>query len=419
MVDVCLKILQADRLVSYKDETFVTKRGIPMGEPLTKGILALFTYFAYKRSLNMFESRHGNVVGGYFFSAGGDDHIAIGPDEFLNGITQTLLDAGAILSETKHGKSKLAVTYCEKTLLVKNLPNPVTVRTINGLDYENSIMVDSIKVRLLSPSSKANENFDSTNCAIGKGKSLARTLPWMIHRDTDRRRVALYRQWFFFRMGAKLARGSKIYWHLLLPEWAGGLGMGTYQDYDQIAHNLPPPSRLLVKQVLSGDCHLLVKFSRFLSNVSIRGIVRDKQYTDLEESVRTLVLEQPSIEWSQRWDVIDIPQNLPQSTQYAELNRKGYYLIDDAVDWLLRPIQAMYVWTKANPWSSFRSVPLKQRYAALWDLCFAEGDCSEIALTTEDIENFYAYSPNGKLFNVSQIETSWSYRQMPSLHVLI
>jgi hypothetical protein len=419
MVDVCLKILNADRLVTYKDETFVTKRGIPMGEPLTKGILALFTYFAYKRSLNAFESRHGNVVGGHFFSAGGDDHIAIGPDEFLDGITQTLLEAGAILSETKHGKSKLAVTYCEKTLLVKNLHNRVTVRTINGLDYEKSIMVDSIKVRLLSPASKANENFDSTNCAIGKGKSLGRTLPWMIHRDTDRRRIALYRQWFFFRMDAQLARGSKIYWHLLLPEWAGGLGLGTYQDYEAIARGLPDPSRLLVKQVLAGDTHLLVKFSRFLSNVSIRGIIRDKQYTDLEERVRVLVTEQPSIEWANRWDVIDIPQNLPQRAQYAALNRAGYYLIDDAIDWLLRPIQAMYVWTKANPWSSFSSIPLKKRYASLWDLCATEADFGTVTLTVEDVENFYSYTPSGKLYNVSQIETSWSYRHMPSLHVLI
>jgi hypothetical protein len=416
--ELCSRILRSDRIVTYRDESFVTVRGIPMGEPLTKGILALFTYFAFKRSMNHFVSRHGNMVGGYFFSAGGDDHIAIGPIEFLNGITDSLTSAGAILSKTKHGVSSVAVTYCEKTLLVKNLHNRLNVHDINGLDYEKSIVVDSVKVRLMSPSSKANEVFDSTNCAIGKGKSLGRTLPWMIHRDTDIRRIALIRHWFFFRMGAKLAPKSKIYWHLLLPEWCGGLGLGLYTDYKSIADNLPMPSFVLVRQILRGDDHLLPHFSRFLSNCSVRGIARNASYTETELRAYALVSQQPSISWSERWNVCDMSHDLPERSQYMALNRQGYYLIDDAVDWLMRPIQAMKVWTEKKPWGSFDNPPLKQRYAVLWDLCEKE-PAEDDPLTVDDVMQFFKYRPQRRLYCISEIEESWSFKQMPSLDVYL
>jgi hypothetical protein len=419
LYSVCSKILSSKRIVTCAIGEFETIRGVPMGEPLTKGILALFTYVAFRRSYLRYENKYGLFRDGYFFTAGGDDHLAIGPPEFLSGITETLVSMGAILSSTKHGSSRLAVTYCEKTLLVKNITNKLSIRDINGLGYEKSIMIDSVKVRLLSPSSKSNELFDNVNCAIGKGKSLGRTLRWMIHRDSDVRRIGLIRSWFLFRMGDKIPLRSKIFWHLMLPEWCGGLGLSTEADYERIGQRLPLASKVMIREALRGDRRLVRMFSKLLSNSSIRGIELTPKLTSMQEKIRDMVLALPPLSWSERFTVVDCDPNSPPTVVYRELNKQGYYLVDDAVDWIMRPVVAQEMFLAKNPWSPFKQVSIKKRYAIMWDKAIPS-PIEEFDLTVEEVKNFLALEEDGALFNISVLQANPIYRsKMPSMDVTI
>nr|QED21525.1 hypothetical protein 2 [Moriarty virus] len=115
------------------------------------------------------------------YHIGGDDHLAIGPSSYLKEITNCHIRMGSKISDGKHGTSRLAVMYCEKVLDIRNIYKPFSVCRINDSTetYENSPFVDSVKLRLLSPTTKSFDVVADRNVAIGKGLSLGRCLRWL------------------------------------------------------------------------------------------------------------------------------------------------------------------------------------------------------------------------------------------------
>jgi len=162
---------------------FKSTRGILMGEPLSKIILVLsilgseeYVYSDYVRE-SPWRTYTKKIAPWRCFHIGGDDHIAVGPLTYLKRLTKFAKSIGFIVSPSKHIMSRTAVTYTEKMLYFKgkilNLPIGEVNRRI-----DESIFVDSIKTRLLSPFVKALESRDDRNSAIGKAKSLSRSIQW-------------------------------------------------------------------------------------------------------------------------------------------------------------------------------------------------------------------------------------------------
>jgi hypothetical protein len=367
-----LDIVQAGREVRMPDgSVFHSRRGIPMGEPMAKGILGLFT-----ACCDLVARKATNPVSHYFV-AGGDDHLAIGPVHYLRAISSQFTKWGAILSPSKHGFSSLAVTYCEKTLLVANFKNCVSCRDLNSSTeaYLRSAFVDSVKVRLISPSSKANENFDSVNCAIGKGKSLARTLDWLNPDQYSHRWVSMIRNRFIYRMGSLLPRRSAVMYHLMLPERMGGLGLRVSEDLPTIFAKMPLATRVMFLLLREGRDYTRL-FRALVSRSSIRGFELDRKHSEWEERLRSILPRLGCLTFRPLVAILReqgiIPDAIDDPRQIARiLNRAGWYMEDDFIEEVSRPYQALQAYrTHCDlghvQTAAFKKQDLCLRYKDIW-----------------------------------------------------
>jgi hypothetical protein len=213
----------------------LTSTGIPMGDPGTKGLLMLHSLCAEEEAaLEQTLGREATVedlldplpvdVPGRHFAAAGDDHLGIGPTSYLEGIGKCHQKNQMVISEGKHLISKgeyHAASYCER--IVFQGPN---TKFLGSSSYEEHPVVDSVKVRLISPESKDREKEGNTNPAIGKGGLLFKQLTWappgwekFFYQQVPAR--------FFQRMRKflpKLSNGS-IDPRVELPKSLGGLGL--------------------------------------------------------------------------------------------------------------------------------------------------------------------------------------------------
>jgi hypothetical protein len=394
LVDVAVEIVKRDRLciVEQTGTAFLATRGVFMGEPLAKTILTLLNLsceeVAIRRHLKV-NYRHPVQVPWRCFSVAGDDHIAIGPKGYLREITRTHIRAGSKISPEKHAISSIAVRYCEKILDIRNIRNlkwtPVNINNASEF-YLESPFVDSVKVRLLSPCSKSNENFNDRNTAVGKAKSLGNTLRWLHRPHFSIKWVSMVRDRFFTRMGSLLPdRSSGVYWHLLLPEVFGGLGLWLEEDIPDLAIRLPSPSKRLIVDIPAGklSSQELTNIRGFTANASYRGY-------ELVESEVSLVREfiiQDLYQILQSGTAADIcaieeiPTDISLKQKLSRLKKKGWLTAEELEDQLLRPFLFKEIFSQEAKVMAFNTETFKRRYAKLWDIYFdGHSTVSEVAV---------------------------------------
>jgi len=281
--EIALDLLRMDR--TFIGPGFVSEnqtRGVMMGEPLTKCILSIMNLVIEELA---YRKHHGiNVVVSFYkndplrtYHVGGDDHLAIGPKQYLDYITCYHERFGNQISYGKHGISRIAVKYCEKVLDIRNIYKPWCLRTINDTTeaYETSPFVDSIKVRLLSPTTKSIDVVSDRNTGIGKGISLGRTLKWLNRDHFPTKWVKMVRDRFFERMGSLLPdRSSGVYWQLMLPSYWGGLNLYTDDEVEQLYKKLPSLTLSIMEGYATGEDSStsgVRELRKFLTNYSYRG----------------------------------------------------------------------------------------------------------------------------------------------------
>jgi len=388
LLDINRELLTRGRLITVDktDSAFVTRRGVCMGEPLAKPLLTLLNLVAEELAIRSYQTElHWNPIQVPWraFAVAGDDHIATGPVPYLNKITEWHMRLGSIISKEKHSFSKFAVRYCEKYLIVENFCNEWTLDSINNSTqgYEASPFVDSIKVRLISPCSKGNESFNDRNTAVGKGKSLGNTLRWLNADHFDSKWVRMVRDRFFLRMGALLPDSSSgVYWHLLLPEHLGGLGLWLDSDMEDLVVRIPDPTKSFILQYISirgATAEQKRLFKGFTSNSSYRGYTLSKKDVDLiEQEVLPACLSEdfqrePLRMIARKYGINDLaPLN-----QIALLQRKDWFTEDNLKKAMLRPFLFQELITGEAKPMMFNTISFKRRYSSLWDLTFA-GHCT-------------------------------------------
>jgi hypothetical protein len=425
LLDVAADLLIKDRLCLVEtNDTFVATRGVFMGEPLTKTILTLLNLSCEEIAIREYlgyDYAKPVQVSWRCFAVAGDDHIAIGPMDYLHGITRTHIRAGSLISVTKHAVSKRFVRYCEKILDINNIRNlNWTPKTINnGLsEYNQSPFVDSIKVRLLSPCSKNNEKFNDRNTAVGKAKSLGRTLRWLNRNHFHRKWISMVRDRFFIRMGNLLPdRSSGVYWHLLLPEILGGLGLWLEEDIPDLTINLPEPTKLLLEELDTISAEKLTLFRGFTSNVSYRGY--SLLESDLELAKEFLI---PMV-ISGLGESKTLPELVQQfnlkdeaaGSQIKSLRFHDWLSEDDISDMILRPLLYKELLSGEAKALAYNTESFKRRYHKLWDLAFRGNltiseDTVRKALAFKKRQLFYYIGEKfeipirGKLLSVNLIE---------------
>jgi len=273
-------------------DTIVSKTGIMMGEAIAKPSLTIlnlaveelaFIRYIEKEGL-LFDSEPTPYRDWRYVHIGGDDHLARGPVPYLDLITQIHLSAGSHISPGQHGWSTRCVKYTERLL---NLENLVYGEPFNQGDYSRSIIVDSVKVRLLERGQSTLMAKDNKNVAIGKSAQLGGCLEWL---PTDDRYYTYdkkdsIRALFIERMGELLPRKAKnprAFAAIHLPTAVGGYGLGLRRDTKKWVLASPEPTKWLVYQILQGQ-HVKKHFRCFRklnTNTSRRGVVDLLQYQE-------------------------------------------------------------------------------------------------------------------------------------------
>jgi hypothetical protein len=414
LLNVCFRLLRSDRCFTapgFVSETQI--RGIMMGEPLTKCILtiqgltmeeyAMRTYLSVPLSTRFYKSPQWRA-----FHVGGDDHLAVGPPNYLSLITRAFVSSGARISEGKHGVSDRVVKYCEKVLECRQILRGFSVSRINDSTegYEESPFVDSVKVRLLSPLTKAFEVSSERNIAIGKGLSLGRTLKWMNVDHFPRKWLRLVRDRFMQRMGSLLPdRSSAVYWQLMLPVQWGGLDLYLPDEVESLYNLVPTLTKGIMERVLDeepdGFDHLKL-LRKFLSNYSYRGYKLSE--TDvglmndhLESVVKTSF---PRRTWRDVKAEYDPEGHESAKTIADRAWQDGWKGEEDIIDELMRPILFKEILLGVERASAYNTEPLKRRYAKLWDSIYRGPD----SLSLEAFKNLVPTRPPAFFYKVGYPE---------------
>jgi hypothetical protein len=385
--ETCLELLRSHR--TFTAPGYVSERqtrGVMMGEPLTKVVLtilnlvveeyAMRNYLGINSKVSFYESPPWRS-----YHIGGDDHLAMGPIPYLNMITECHIRSGSKISVGKHGISTIMVKYCEKVLQVSNLYN-FSVSSVNASTegYRNSPFVDSVKVRLLSPLSKAFEVSSERNVAIGKGLSLGRTLKWMNPEHFGTKWLRMVRDRFFQRMGSLLPdRSSGVYWQLMLPTQWGGLNLYLPDEVEQLYVNLPTLTKGIMEDV---DAEIPEGFKarkllrKLLTNFSYRGYRLDE--TEVAEMTsyleEAIPLNFPVTTWREIKQMYD-PEGRESAKTITDLAwNDGWKGEEDIYDELMRPLLFKELLLGREKPAAYNTERLKTRYAKLWDLVYRGED---------------------------------------------
>jgi len=178
---------------TYKGITysgFVTRRGLLMGEPLTKMMLSLFSIAAERSARASTLTIHPSLRDfqlsrwtRHIYACAGDDHIGIGKFGYLSQIPKILESWSGVISWDKYCISNVGAHYCQDFLL---LPRPGPRYAIRPQDVlakagiqPPKYKIDHIPLRFLSDRRKTGpEVFEETNPFPGKAKALTELLAW-------------------------------------------------------------------------------------------------------------------------------------------------------------------------------------------------------------------------------------------------
>lgn len=274
-----------------------TKRGALMADPGTKGLLTLLNLIAEEEaSLNQQLGRQvttadlkvGVVIRSdtRHVSTAGDDHIAIGNENYLNDITRCHIKNNMVPHKRKHSTSKHAAKYTEAYIC--NLPH---TRFVEPKGYRDSCMVDTVKLRLVSPETKPAQTI--VNPIIGKGPAYIRRAAWMPSGWTIFC-SAIGRARMLARNTKYLPRHDGNYDRKVeLPRALGGLSLSPWRwkDWDPgpALKRVSPRHLKAIEMVLKGERGIIKRIlSRFSGDRYARGV----STLDIEEdSIKSEFLE--------------------------------------------------------------------------------------------------------------------------------
>jgi len=388
--------------------TFIKKRGIFMGEPLAKGVLTILNLaceedamrrYLQPKTPELWASPYGDVslVSDKFevtpcpyvpwrcFKAGGDDHIAPGPREYLDFITENHLRWGSKISPEKHGvvANTSAVKYCEKVLYFKDADLTLSTKRINeSLDsYNKSAFVDSVKVRLLTPHSVGPRDSQSDrNTAIGKGLSLGRTLRWLNSEIFTPYWVRCVRDRFIVRARSFVPKG-RLLEHLKYPQVVGGLDLWLDDELISSWDKIPLATQCGIWGIINNNLSLSQRrtMSKFLSNNIRRGVDTVDTLSDIlqeygiQDAFYKLGLIVPKkasvIDLKKRFSV---PYGMDPRGVLRLLQSKGYYTHDEIEEKVLRSSVFQSI-LDGKEVKMYNTEPWDVRYRKYWDVVFPRG----------------------------------------------
>lgn len=349
------------------------------------------------------------------FACSGDDHAAIGPFEYLVGISETHSANGMSVSWPQNFVSRVGGTYCEEMFFTRKYSAPQLFpgKRLWQMSYETHSHVDIVKLRLLSPCSKEHEGKDEPNPGIGKAHQISKVLAWLPAPLDKLKSWASFR--WNERFSAHLPSGVERY----LPVSLGGLeAPGWHLDplntIDELL-DLGTSHQSLIKKLLTGTTSHLERrvLGSFASNARARGLEADL----IQDQVRLFLANvelTKAIDVEQIQSVIDVDpddfKNWNARKKFSAARAAGFISINDALNLIERP----YIFRDllfpdmsekhgivpriTEPYQSRPWTVRKRKFAELADNLVPAGE--DIPLTATDIQSIAEAITSGFLLEV-------------------
>nr|AUF41955.1 RNA-dependent RNA polymerase [Phytomonas serpens narnavirus 1] len=275
----------------------LTKSGIFMGEPLTKVTLTLLMHVLPLLALASSEKGKKSVEGEefhqpswFFYYAPGDDHVATGPDWFLEALAQTSTKLGMLLNKDKTYLTKTFAPLCEQWIYVPNLRNITPTKDIpkDVEVYLRSAWVEILKVKIFSPSSVTEKFYHVEDYSVlGRGKHLSTCLHTMVSSWSNSEREN-FRDYFIARYLDQLP--PKTWWQyhfVFLQTQVGGLGLSiSYEEENRHWNKIPALIRKSMVSIYTSDASELWEK---LPSIHMPKAVYGYDTSQLEDAVTVLV----------------------------------------------------------------------------------------------------------------------------------
>jgi hypothetical protein len=213
---------------------FVNRRGVMMGDPLTKIVLTASSYSAWRMTRY---SKEDNFLRFIYpkiepdpmttvrtYACAGDDHLGIGSRDDLLRIPKVMESMGYEISWDKYNINKRFVSYCQ---LYGMLPDHALSKEKRRQGMQpkqiKMIHIDTPKLRCCTQFQKmgGSENFDKPDPLIGKARMLANDVVYM----KETLELAAACEWenselqrFFNRLRFYIMEQTN-YVRLLMPSW--------------------------------------------------------------------------------------------------------------------------------------------------------------------------------------------------------
>jgi hypothetical protein len=389
--------------VLLDDNAFETNRGVFMGEPLCKSALTIIMHCIDKISVQRMMNR-GIRIPSWCFYAPGDDHIAYGPQEYIDELIRISTSMGAILNPEKIQRCRTGpVKICEQYIIVDNLFRKISLWDIaqNKESYEASAWIDTIKMKLFSPFKiGVQSSRDERLVVIGKARMLSDQLKWSMHlSEVDRTRI---RNYFLRRFSRELPKSQSELLYLLLPRRFGGFGLVLSEDEALLiwAH-MKPYMRHVVARIIKGDSDYKKMMDAFLRNNSFRGF-QTTQFIEriVDETVETLSFLKRDFKESVRENGID--PSLPFAMKASSLRRFNLISREEFSQRIRKIFTFSEIIGGALEHCPFHSQPFKKRFLKVFhatksydqweDVDFEE--LKKSIFEREEAETVYLVNPN-------------------------
>jgi len=385
------------RFILFPDDTSVeSKVGIMMGEAIAKPSLTLLnlaieelTFLEFVKATKILGTSEPAPHRPWrFIHIGGDDHLVMGPIPYLRRLTDNHLKAGSHIDPGKHGFSRICVRYVERLINLTNLPHK---QPFHSEDYEKSIIVDSVKVRLLERGQSTMIKKDNKNVAIGKSEQLGGCLQWLPNdsRFWTQSKKASIRSLFVERMGPLLPRETenpRAFAAIHLPSKIGGYGLGLKSELGYWLELAPDPHKWLISQAMEGKDvrELLRTFRRLNTNTSVRGV---EKILDYQQAIIQHLREYPQLLGALSWK--ELREKFPSETNNARKTialaaDKGYLSIEEFAERVTRGnlFQELLMGKEAP--KAFNTRKYTETYRYVWSVCEREGMPDVVSTPTLD-----------------------------------
>jgi len=362
--------LICERTVFTEDgDIFTLKRGIMMGEPFSKVVLVLLGLIVEEIALSDYVGLkltrlRTPRIPWRAYHLGGDDHLAIGPEGYLNQITANHRALGSIISKQKHRKSKLLVVYTERVLYFRGASFGIPAWAL-ARRVKESPFLDTVKVRLLSPFTKALESVNDKNVAIGKIRSIARSLVYF--EDRSIKKLVFDRLLYKFHDFIKGPHHRTIRAVESLPTELGGLAMSIDTSYRD---NLPPIFNRAIRSIVKGGppgYWAQSALSRIFSNSSTRGV---DSHSFIKKWIETMVkflhmgrFARPKDTW---FSMIDPENQLSYREKFARLKDRGIVPITDLPNIIEKSFVIKRLLEQREVSTGYRTDSMAKRIALCW-----------------------------------------------------